>query len=454
MEDISTQYTPQQVWDTVKGELQSLLSAETYSEWFACMQLVSCEGDNYVLSANNDFAAMWISDNYSDLLRRHISMALGRNASVKVLCQNNDTSSQQAELPVETPRAVSLPKSKPKAPNINPKNTFENFIIGESNQLAHAVALAVANAPGRVYNPMCIYGSTGLGKTHLMHAIAHFVFKNNPEMSIVYTTSERFLNEYIRDIKDGKMAEFRKRYRNVDVLMIDDIQFFAGKTGIQEEFFHTFNDLFESGKQIVLTSDRPFNEIPKLEERLISRFEWGYSADIQTPNYETRLAILMKKASAMGFEASPEILDFVARKITKNVRRLEGALNRLSGYAAVVKTPLTLEKAQELLADFLSQDVGNLDIQKIQETVASYFHIDIAEITGRRRTANIVTARQIAMYLSKTLMKEKTLEEIGRQFGGRDHGTVIHAMKVVGEQMECEPSIKGYVDHFIKVLSE
>ncbi|MFI3290558.1 MAG: chromosomal replication initiator protein DnaA [Opitutales bacterium] len=442
-----------EIWDLALNELKNSLSADIFSEFFEQIQLESSQDDHYVFSAEGEFAAIWIKDNYADLIRRTISIVLGSNATVEICARQAElVQIPKRETPkVEVPRFV---EKKAKSPNINPRNTFENFIIGEGNMLAHAAALATASAPGRTYNPLCLYGATGLGKTHLMHAIAHFIFKNNPNSSILYTTSERFINEYIRDVMDKNFAQFRKRYRNVDVLMIDDIQLFAGKQKCQDEFFHTFNDLQEAGKQIILTSDRPFNEIPDIEQRLISRFEWGFSADIQSPDYETRYAILTKKAENMGLSLSPDIFDLLARRITKNVRRLEGALNKLSGYSLYVKDDLTVEKATQLLADTLRQEEtdGKVDIARIQEITAKYLDIDLADMSSRRRPAKIAMARQIAMYIAKKHTK-KSFDEIGKAFGGRDHATVMYAMNTIETLMTQDASVKSAVAYLQNSLN-
>ncbi len=454
MKQISNISNNSETWDLAFNELKNSLSREVFSNWFEKIELDNCENDHYVLSAEGEFAAMWIKDNYIDLIKRHISMALGRNATVEVVTRQSEE--LPLELPVREVPRVATPKvieKKILRPNINPRNTFENFIIGESNMLAHAAALATATAPGRTYNPLCLYGATGLGKTHLMHAIAHFIFKNNPNTSILYTTSERFINEFIRDVMEKNLSQFRRRYRDVDVLMIDDIQMFSGKEKSQDEFFHTFNDLLESGKQIILSSDRPVTEIPDIEQRLISRFEWGFSADIQSPDYETRYAILTKKAESMNLDLAPDIFDLLARRITKNVRRLEGALNKLSGYASLVNAPLSVEKASELLADTLRQEEvdGKVDIAKIQEITAKYLNVDVADMTSRRRPAKIAMARQIAMYIAKK-HTNKALEEVGRAFG-RDHATVMYAMRVVETLMEQDASVKSTVNYLRKTIS-
>ena len=341
---------------------------------------------------------------------------------------------------------------------ISPRNTFENFVVGESNQFAYSAALAVAQNLGVAFNPLLIYGATGLGKTHLLHAIAHFVLKNSPQKRIMYLSSESFVNEYISAMKAGNLAIFRQKCRCADVLLLDDIQFFAKKEASQNEFFHTFNELFNAGKQIVLSCDRPINEVSDIEQRLVSRFSWGVSIDIQAPDYETRLAILQKKieASKAGVSISPEAVEFVARRFTKNVRRMEGALTNLIGYATLISkdSVISLEKAQQLLsAALIEEDEGQLvDIEKIQQKTAERCSVSVEQICGKSRTSNIVLARQIAMYLSRKLTTH-SLEEIGKRFGGKNHATVMHAMKVVEDIMDHDESVKHLVEYLYKILS-
>ena len=419
------------IWERAKEGLFSVVGDKVYESWFSNLEPAGSDDETMRLSADGEFTAIWIRDNYMDVLSNQISLAASHNMKVAV---------------------------SPIPPSINPRNTFESFVVGESNRFAHAAALAVAQNIGVAFNPLFIYGATGLGKTHLMHAIAHFVLKNNPSAAIAYVSSENFVNEYVAALRDGNIANFRKRYRNTDVLLIDDVQFFAGKERCQEEFFHTFNELFNSGRQIVLSCDKPINEVSDIEQRLVSRFGWGVSVDIQAPDYETRLAILQKKAALLGRDTAiePAVLELLARKFTKSIRRMEGALTNLIGYASLVNSgnAVTLEKANELLADAFCEEDENatVDIDKIQKKTAESFNIDPSEIVGKRRPANIAMARQIAMYLSRKLTTH-SLQEIGRQFGGRDHGTVMHAIKVIGNAMENDENIKRKVDYLLKTLS-
>jgi chromosomal replication initiator protein len=338
--------------------------------------------------------------------------------------------------------------------SLNPRNTFENFVVGPNNQLSHAAALAVSQAPAQAYNPLFIHGSTGLGKTHLMHAIGHSILQRNPDAKIAYLSTEKFTNEYIHAIQENALTKFRQRYRNVDVLLIDDIQFLSGKERIQEEFFHTFNDLFESQKQIVLSSDRPVTEIATLEARLVSRFQWGLSADISSPDFETRVAILRTKAATLRVDLPQPVIEFMAQHISKNIRRLEGALIKISSYAALTGKPLDLATAEHLLKDVLMEEAQNrLNIEGIQKRVADHYQIRHSDMTSKRRPNAIAFPRQIAMYLCRQLTRH-SLQEIGEAFGGRDHGTVIHAVKTVENMMEQDDSVSGSVDFLKTQLSK
>lgn len=449
------------IWERAKEGLFSVVGDKVYESWFSNLEPAGSDDETMRLSADGEFTAIWIRDNYMDVLSNQISLAASHNMKVEIVAREESPQSEdRIEAPRPAPRRISAPKPSvsPIPPSINPRNTFESFVVGESNRFAHAAALAVAQNIGVAFNPLFIYGATGLGKTHLMHAIAHFVLKNNPSAAIAYVSSENFVNEYVAALRDGNIANFRKRYRNTDVLLIDDVQFFAGKERCQEEFFHTFNELFNSGRQIVLSCDKPINEVSDIEQRLVSRFGWGVSVDIQAPDYETRLAILQKKAALLGRDTAiePAVLELLARKFTKSIRRMEGALTNLIGYASLINSgnAVTLEKANELLADAFCEENENaaVDIDKIQKKTAESFNIDPSEIVGKRRPANIAMARQIAMYLSRKLTTH-SLQEIGRQFGGRDHGTVMHAIKVIGNAMENDENIKRKVDYLLKTLS-
>ncbi|MBO7521450.1 MAG: chromosomal replication initiator protein DnaA [Opitutales bacterium] len=445
-----------QIWNVAKSALSASMASETFASWFAPIVCAGVEGEVLRLDAGTEFAADWIRDNYSDLISKHLRLAAGMDVKFEIVAQKaeREPRSEEAAASQIRQRAKAAPITVA-PPAINPRNTFENFVVGDGNAFAHATALAVANAPGSAYNPLCIYAPTGLGKTHLMHAVAHFIFKNSPQKRIVYISSERFLNEFIAATKENDYVSFRKKYRDVDVLMIDDVQFFAGKKGLQREFFHTFNDLFNSCKQIIISSDRPVSEIQDIEGRLVSRFEWGVSVDIQPPDYETRLAILAKKASAYSVEIPMDVLDFIAKKITGNVRRMEGALNRLAGFCSLVSSSkkIDIATAQKLLEDFLRQEESSeqITIERILEVVAGSYKVSVDDILGSRRTMGIALARQVAMFASRKLTKH-SLEEIGRQFGGRTHGTVVHAISSISNAMETDEDFARYVKSIFKEL--
>jgi chromosomal replication initiator protein len=359
------------------------------------------------------------------------------------------TSSNEVEI-APRPAAPSPKAPREKTPAtlagaMNPRNTFDAFVVGSNNEFAHSAALAVAKSPATTYNPLFIYGVSGLGKTHLLHAIGHHVQATNKSAKIVYLSSEQFTNEFIDAIQHGTLVKFRKKYRQADVLLIDDIQFFAGKERSQEEFFHTFNALHDGHKQIILSSDRPASEIEKLEHRLVSRFEWGMTAEIQPPDTETRIAILRSKAEGLNLKLEPWIIEFLADKIRNNVRRLEGALMRVASYTSLSEKPITQESIENLLRDiFQEQARKTITIDAIQRRVAEHFDVRLADMTSKRRQANIAFPRQIAMFLSRQ-HTSSSLCDIGDAFGGKDHGTVIHACKLVKKRMEADEKTRQIV---------
>ncbi len=331
---------------------------------------------------------------------------------------------------------------------MNPRNTFETFVVGSNNQFAHGAAIAVAKAPAKTYNPFFVYGGSGLGKTHLLQAIGHFVINNQKSSRVVYLSSEQFTNEFIDAIQHGTLVKFRKKYRYADILMIDDIQFLAGKERSQEEFFHTFNTLHDGHKQIVLSSDRPASEIEKLEQRLVSRFEWGMTAELQPPDIETRIAILKKKAESLNIALEPWVIEFLADRIRNNVRRLEGALMRVASYKSLSDREITREVIENLLRDIFQEQARRaVTIEQIQRKVAEHFDVRLADMTSKRRPANIAFPRQVAMFLSRELTNS-SLSDIGDAFGGKDHGTVIHACKLVKRRIEEDERTR----HVIRLL--
>ncbi|MBT5909748.1 MAG: chromosomal replication initiator protein DnaA [Opitutae bacterium] len=456
-----TDHKPNALWDSLKNNLCDAIPADTFRVWFNNVRLGRFEEDSLEIVAPNEFSAIWIRDNYMDVIRREAKRVAGRTVSVNLygepeLEEDSDSISENRRASRSTSkikRQVKSPDEIARALGLNPKNTFSNFVVGAGSELAHAACIAVSNAPAHAYNPLFIYGETGLGKTHLMHSVAHHALERDPEAKICYLSCEKFTNEFIRGIQENTLTKFRTKYRNVDFLLIDDIQFLAGKERIQEEFFHTFNEIFESQNQIVLTSDRPAGEIDKLESRLLSRFQWGLVADIQAPDLETRVAILSRKAEAMGVAVEPEVMNFLARSIARNVRRMEGALTRVAGYVGLTRKQADLPTVERLLRDILREEtLSRITIENIQKKVTDYYHLRMADMLSRRRPANIAFPRQVAMYLSR-ILTDHSLQEIGNNFGGRDHGTVIHACKTVENMMDQDEGIKRAVEHLNEHLS-
>ncbi len=459
-------------WEVVKNDFKGIFPEDVFQMWFEPIVCVETSDDSLTLGVSNDFAAIWISDNYLDLITQRLRLNTGRDIQVKIRKADLDStsspfalrepapaSSTTAAAQETKPRAGTsrrIPRADERGPGaggLNPRNTFENFVVGSNNQMAHAAALAVAQAPAQAYNPLFLYGDTGLGKTHLMHAIGHAILKANPSARIAYLSTEKFTNEFIQALQENALTKFRQKYRHVDVLLIDDIQFLASKERIQEEFFHTFNELFENSKQIVLSSDRRASEIQKLEARLVSRFEWGLPADIQPPDFETRLAILRTKAATLKFDLPAPVATFIAQNIAKNIRRLEGALLKVASYANLTNKPIDLAATEMLLQDVLMEQAQNqLTMEIIQKRVADHYQIRHSDMTSKRRPNNIAIPRQIAMYLSRVLTKH-SLQEIGDAFGGRDHGTVIHACKAVDNMMEQDASARSAVEYLKTQLS-
>jgi len=467
---MSSTQTAASLWQSTNQELKNLFPADVYEMWFSELVCTVESDSKLVLTANSEFNAIWIENNFLDIITQQARSYAGTAVEVSIEVEqakeaeatrkpaaNNrldrmaDKSRQSPDLRNDRPVTQSAPSHRIL---INPSNTFENYVVGSGCQLAHAASIAVANAPGRAYNPLFVFGETGLGKTHLMHAVAHQMLANNPQARIAYVSTEKFTNEFIHAIRENKLTKFRQYYRNVDALLVDDIHFLSGKESTQEEFFHTFNDLFESGRQIFLASDRPANEIDRLENRLISRFQWGLVTDIQAPDFETRVAILRNKASAMKIVLDDEIMDFLAERVSRNVRRMEGALTRIAGYNNLIDRKLDLNAVERLLSDLLHEEAASkVTIDQIQKKVTDYYKIRFSELIGRRRTSAIVFPRQVAMYICRTLTSDP-LKSIGDAFGGRDHGTVIHACKQVENMMEQDASVKRGVEYLIKQLSK
>ena len=444
------QISAEKTWAAAQEKLRAMLSADTYNLWFAPLRGSALEGNCIVLEVANDFCEVWLKDNYMGLLQDILSQVSVAPMQVKFKVVAGNTLAP-AHAASKARNAEALEKAAPDL-LFNPKNTFDSFVVGNTNNFAHAAALAVAQAPGKSYNPLFLYGGVGLGKTHLLHAIGQHVAASRKTARVAYVSSEKFTNEYIDAIQNNQLSKFRKRYRQTEVLLIDDIQFLAGKERIQEEFFHTFNALHESHKQIVLTCDRPAGEIQNLEQRLVSRFEWGLVTDLQPPDIETRTAILRKKTKSMGVDLPDEVINFLALRIRANIRRLEGALIRVASYAALTGRKLNRETVEGLLREVLHEEGRfSINIEAIQKRVAEHFDIRLADMTSKRRPENIAFPRQIAMFLSRQ-MTESSLNSIGEAFGGRDHGTVLHACRLVKDRMEIDPSIRQVVSYLEKQL--
>ena len=429
-----------------KELLKNEVTKIAYETWIRDLDIESAENGNIVLIANNAFQKESILSRYHDLFKNTFNYITNRNCEIAVILKD-DISEDDLQV------AKQLSNNLNSYPNstLNPKYTFDSFVVGNSNRFAHAAALAVAEAPATAYNPLFIYGGVGLGKTHLMQAIANEILVNNRNANILYVTSEKFTNQLINAIKDGKNEMFRNKYRNIDVLLIDDIQFIAGKERIQEEFFHTFNTLHENGKQIIISSDKPPKDIKLLEDRLKSRFEWGLIADISNPDYETRLAILRKKAQLDNIIIDDEILSDIATKIDSNIRELEGILNKLIANASLTNCQITMEMAEKAINDVVTKKDKVLSLELVQETVAKYFNITVEELKGVKRSNDVTFPRQIAMYLCRNVA-QLPLTKIGEGFGKRDHTTVMHACSKIEKEMQGNVSTKRIVESVKNIL--
>ncbi len=422
--------------------------AHGYHAWLKASQPVAFHDDVVLLAVPNRFAKTYIEERIAPRLRSIMGFLLQRDVSLEFFVPPEADEDDDALLPPAPTAAFAEPASaapQQPYPALNPKYVFDTFVVGSGNRLAHAASLAVAEAPARAYNPLFIYGGVGLGKTHLMHAIAQHILQKNPASRVVYVSSETFTNELVNAIRDRRQLDFRNRYRNVDVLLIDDVQFIAGKESTQEEFFHTFNTLYESRRQIVLSSDRPPKEIPTLEERLRSRFEWGLISDIQPPDLETRIAILHKKAQADGLHVPQDVLVFIAERVQTNIRELEGALIRLVAYSSIRHLPIDIDVAREALQDLLPAPVvRHVTIRAIQEVVAAHYNLSLSDFHVRKRTRAVAFPRQVAMYLARELTN-CSLPKIGEEFGGRDHTTVMHACEKIARDIATNPDLAATV---------
>ncbi|HET6948541.1 MAG TPA: chromosomal replication initiator protein DnaA [bacterium] len=431
------------VWQEALRRIEGRLTKPSFESFVKAMAPVALHGDVFVFSVPSRLAKEWVETRYSSLIHGALREVLARTVSIQLTV---------AEAPLPSPAAAPAPPRAPDTLQLSPKYTFDTFVIGSGNRFAHAAAMAVADAPARAYNPLFIYGGVGLGKTHLLQAIGHHVIHRQGLTRVAYISSEKFTNELINAIRDDRTLEFRTKYRNVDVLLIDDIQFLAGKERTQEEFFHTFNTLHEASRQIIITSDRPPKEIPTLEDRLRSRFEWGLIADIQPPDLETRIAILRKKAELDGISVPDQVAEFIAQRIQSNIRELEGALVRVVAYASLTRQPITGDLAVEILKELLPAVASRqITIPVLQKSVAEHFGIRVEEMRAKRRTKGVAFPRQVAMYLARELT-DASLPRIGEEFGGRDHTTVMHACERVKEALAQDPQFAARLKKLVDML--
>ncbi|MBO8172178.1 MAG: chromosomal replication initiator protein DnaA [Bacillaceae bacterium] len=443
------------LWQEALSIIKTKLSKPSFETWLKSTRASALHDDTLIITAPNEFARDWLDSRYSSLIADILYEITGTRMNIKFIIPQ--MSGELTDLDKNTgPRKVPANNDDVQDDQmqsmLNPKYTFDTFVIGTGNRFAHAASLAVAEAPAKAYNPLFIYGGVGLGKTHLLHAIGHYLLEHNPNTNVVYLSSEKFTNEFINSIRDNKAVDFRNKYRNVDVLLIDDIQFLAGKEQTQEEFFHTFNTLHEESKQIVISSDRPPKEIPTLEDRLRSRFEWGLITDIQPPDLETRIAILRKKAKAENLDIPNEVMVYIANQISSNIRELEGALIRVVAYSSLINRDIDTELAAEALKDIIPANKPKvITISDIQKLVSQHFDVSMEDLKSKKRTKSIVVPRQISMYLSRELT-DASLPKIGEEFGGRDHTTVIHAHEKISKEIKKDPDMEATIEELKKKI--
>jgi chromosomal replication initiator protein len=440
------------VWDQVLSRVETKVNRHSFYTWFKPTTFVGEDGAALTVRVPNPLFKDWLTKHYSGVIGEAMAEISRPNVSVNFVADAQGEAAAIASINEKAAATIvedsGPPPAAPGAAGLNPRYTFDTFIVGSSNQFAHAACRAVAEAPSRSYNPLFIYGGVGLGKTHLMHAIGHYVLQHDRNLKLTYISSERFMNEVINAVRYDRILEFRERYRSVDVLLVDDVQFIAGKEGTQTEFFHTFNALYDSQKQIVISSDCPPHEIPSLEERLRSRFEWGLIADIQSPDIETRVAILKKKADAEAVPLPDDVAIYIAGKIKSNIRELEGSLIRLVAYASLTGQELTLPLAQDVLRGVLEREEHVVTIETIQKFVAEHYKLKLAELKSRNNSKSVAMPRQIAMYLCKSLT-HASLPEIGRSFGGKHHSTVIHSIRKVEEHRKTDGDFNNLISTFL-----
>ena len=439
------------VWQQTATNLEKVIPPQNYINWIQPIQYSHTENNTVVVSVPNQFFKEWLEDNYLDLINSALSITAEKNLTTTVIIKEDETLVPLVDTaPTKPHEQESIKEPQPILPEqqgtlLNPRYTFDQFVSGSGNQFSHAAALAVANNPAITYNPLFIYGGVGLGKSHLLHAVGHHVLAQAPATRICYCSAEKFTHEMVNAIRLSKMDEFRERYRSIDVLLIDDIQFIAGRERTQVEFFHTFNSLYEAHKQIVITSDKFPREMPNLEERLRSRFEWGLIADIQPPDRETKIAILKKKAELNRIKLPDEVADFLAVSDTRNIRELEGMLIRLGAYSSLQHIPITLAMAKDNLKDILVDKRKEITVELIQKNVADYFNLKVADLKSNKRLKTLVQARQVAIWLCRDLTSA-SYPDIGNRFGGKDHSTVIHATKKIERLLSEDQALVTTID--------
>jgi len=446
------------VWERTLSDLKSRVSEQTFNAWFFPLQPISLTESSITLGVPNEFSRDWVSERYLPLIKTSVSTSAGKDIAVSLSVMDAQEIGEEKKIP-EAPqekkkgifRSLFPKQSAPSQPHhigLNSRYTFDSFVVGSSNRFAHAACVAVSESPAKTYNPLFIYGGVGLGKTHLMHALGNYISQKLPKTKILYLSSEEFTNQLIAAIQTRTTQKFRQRYRNVDVLLIDDIHFIAGKESTQEEFFHTFNALYDAHKQIIMSSDRPPKEISALEERLVSRFEWGLITDIQAPDFETRMAILKQKSERETIHVPDDVFSFLAENIRANIRELEGALIRLVAYSKLFGKDVSVELAKEVFKGILNEGIQKINVDLIQKKVAEFYHINFDDMKTKKRTQTIAYPRQIAMYLSRDLTN-LSLPEIGAYFGGRDHTTVMYACNKIEKDIASKEEIRRTVEQLV-----
>jgi len=438
----------EKIWHTCKEELKKTLGAISFDTWIAPLKFKEIKEGSFIIEVPDIFFKSWVENNYLEKIKEVIKTTTNQNYNINFEVNPNILTKDTNKILKTIQRGFG---EEPDSIKLNPRFTFENFVVGASNRMAYAASVAVANSPAKAYNPLFIYGGVGLGKTHLMQAIAQHILSKNPQFKVKYISSEKFTNELIASIQNKTTEKFRQKYRNIDVLLIDDIQFIAGKDASQEEFFHTFNSLYDYHKQIVISSDRPPREIPKLEERLISRFSWGLIVDIQQPDFETRVAILKKKIEKENIKIDDDVINFIATNITTNIRELEGALIRIIAYSLIDNKPITLELTKEILKDMVKEINKKITPDFILERIKNYFDISIEDLKKEKRNKNLVLPRQVAMYLIRELT-ELSLPEIGNFFGSKHHTTILYAYKKIKEEIKRNEKLKIIINNILQEI--